>query len=61
MQSTSGEKPLNYKDMVDIEIYELKFSEHKNYYDFLIWENLLRNFCKMLGKGFRIETLVVEL
>ena len=53
MQSTSGEKPLHYTNMVGIEIYEIKVSEHKSYYAFFNSEEIVEEFLQNIRERFQ--------
>ena len=57
IQSANGEKPLNYVNMGDIEIYEIKFSEHKNDYDFFNSEELVEEFLTIVRERFRDRSI----
>ena len=57
MQSANGEKPLNYVNMGDIEIYEIKFSEHKNDYDFFNSEELVEEFVTVVRERYQDRSI----
>ena len=53
MQSTSGEKPLNYMNLGNIEVYKIRFNEHNNYYEFFDSEELVNEFLTTVRERFQ--------